>query len=305
MQLLQVLHLSDLHIQRKKSFVRSVGPKCDQTALQAIAEIAYRDRDRFDAILISGDIADLGWEYDLRHAIDFFDLIPEPRFHKPWLSSNGEPTLKAFGKPIIIVPGNHDRYINITGIPKGIVFDEKFSSYWNAGYGGIQPYFLPDKQSPILAIICGDFTLEKIEDSSLKKGGHWGQGKIYETRLMQLIQITKKVTSSHIAVIWMIHFAPDFPNLRENLQLLDADKLIKAAAKAGVRHIFCGHTHQSDCYKPESSEKVNIHCAGTSTVTYSNALTSIHIRNIKIDRDHIIEIKSVEYIYNKKDGIFL
>ena len=214
---LRVLHLSDLHITRKDRFIRRLArrPAAQPEILKALAESIYDNRNEIDGIIISGDLADIGWHHDLNPALDFIDSPGNSYSDQPWLNSHRLPTLQSCGKPIIIVPGNHDRFVNYSGKP-GSEFDIFFSSFWTTGLGGVQEYFLPDSARPLLAIICADFSLERVIDCSVLRG-HWGQGKVYQNRLIKLTEKTNLINSLHpsIAVIWVIHFAPKFENYHD------------------------------------------------------------------------------------------
>lgn len=276
MSILRVLHLSDLHLSGNlKTYYRSIDKNSgylsvyNTHALKALADFVYDWQDRLEAILISGDIAVTGINSDLKRAIQFF-------------TSSTEPTLQNCAKPIIIVPGNHDRYDQyskspklalsaLLGQPGGKLFDKYFSSYWGAGKSGIHFHKLPSKASPMLIVICSDFSLEKSSDSTVRFG-HYGQGKVYEERLQNLVKCTEDMVKNHpsSAIIWVVHFAPKFEDhydLSIRMRLLDSEKLIKEAEKAGVKYIFCGHTHNNKAYQ---IGKLQIHCAGTSTCVRRN-----------------------------------
>lgn len=313
----RVLHLSDLHLSginsgRYRTFIRPTKLLSiyNDRALEAIAEFVYMLRGELDAILISGDIAATGAESDLGRAIEFFNTPANSFSERPWLNYKRKPTIQTYTKPIIILPGNHDRYRNISGWP-GNLFYSYFSSYWTVGVGGIQRCLLPNNELPVLAIICSDFSLDKIKHSSMRwKGGHWGQGKVYRNRLNELIEQTKRVANSHpsCAIIWMLHFAPKFEDhhsLMEQMKLIDSDLLTEEAEKTGVRYIFCGHTHLNRKYRIRDSNGIWILCAGTSTCIGSNNETTIHLRDIEIEDGKVVQIRSRDFIYNPEQQTFL
>jgi len=311
MPILRVLHLSDLHLSGKlKTYYRSIDKNSgylsvyNTRALKALAAFVYNWQDRLEAILISGDIAVTGIDSDLKRALQFF-------------CSSTEPTLQNFTKPIIIVPGNHDRYDQyskssklalsaLLGQPGGKLFDKYFSSYWGAGKSGVQFYKLPSEDSPILTVICSDFSLEKSSDSTVRFG-HYGQGKVYQEKLQNLVRCTENMVKNHSssAIIWMVHFAPKFEDhydLGIRMRLLDSEKLIKEAEKAGVKYIFCGHTHNHREYQ---IGKLQIHCAGTSTCVRNNNDTTIHLRYIDIQNGKVVKIRSRKFTYDPNEQSFL
>lgn len=332
MPTLRILHLSDLHIANNRTFYRMIGKVTNllsvhnADALETLAEIVYSWRNDIDAILISGDIATTGAVVDLNRAIDFFNTPPNVSFF-PWLNYKREPTIQAFNKPIIIVPGNHDRFLNISGWP-GKLFYKYFHSYWEEGPGGIQSYFLPDKTNPILAVISSDFSLNNISHASFPLG-HLGQGRVYKKRLKKLIKKTREIYNVYpsCAIIWMIHFAPKLeyslkfknyqnnrlPNISkrllkviktEGLQLIGDDNLIKMAKKVKIKYIFCGHTHINDYYLVGKNKNICIHCAGTSTCLSTNHKTTIHLKEIIIKNAEVIKIKTRNLWWDSDDQTF-
>lgn len=312
MSKLRILHLSDLHLaenravyERIRNHTDNLLSVCDPDALEVVAQIVHEWSNKLDAILISGDIVVAGTDRNLNRSIDFFET--PPALEEPWLNSKRKPTLKAFTKPIIIVPGNHDRFSNILGWP-GKLFYNYYSSYWTVGIGGIQSHFLPDKRSPTLAIICGDFSLDNISDCS-SLGGHWGQGKIYENRLQKLIQETKMVVTSYpaCAIMWMIHFAPKYEDhfrLEVQMQLLNSEDLIEEAEKFGVGYILCGHTHLHRDYLIGKDQKIRIHCAGTSTCVDLGYDTTIHLLDIEIENGRIVNFNPKSLAYDPDQQTF-
>jgi 3',5'-cyclic AMP phosphodiesterase CpdA len=262
----------------------------DRDAFSALAEIVSEWRDNLDAILVSGDISATGCNKDLSHSRD--STTPyQFRINEPWVSHKRIPTLQPneFNKPIILVPGNHDRYANVSGWP-GKRFDAYFSSFWKAGVGGVQASFLPDEKAPVLAIICADFSLEKPWHSSrFRAGGHWGQGKVYSDRLDSLVRETRRVSESFsgCAIVWMIHFAPKFEDHKDfddTLLLLRSDSLIQEAERYRIRYIFCGHTHEHADYPPSGSHTITVHCAGSSACLEPNRQTSMHLRFVEVEK---------------------
>ena len=314
MSTIYLLHLSDLHLAGIfRAFYKRLGHLSlsvyDPDALTAVSEIMYNWRNFIDGILISGDIATTGSNNDLQSALDIFSTPDNFIPGQNWLSDKRKPTLKpeGFNKPIILVPGNHDRYANLSGFP-GKKYYQYFYSYWPVGIGGVQSCFLPNEKVPILAIVCADFSLNDIGDCSCF-GGHFGQGRVYKDRLQKLVQETQRIAKSYpeCGIIWMLHFAPKFEkkrHLRDQLILLDSDDLIEAAEKLGVNYFFCGHTHQYLDYSATVHGSVKIHCAGTSTCLENDLKTTIHLRLIVIENGKVIQVKSKTYCYDPKRQVF-
>ncbi|WP_449244004.1 metallophosphoesterase family protein [Desulfobacca acetoxidans] len=305
------MHLSDLHLAGKYRTLYELYGKLNiplsvynPDALSAVSEIIYNWREEIDGILISGDIATTGSYHDLEHARELLF-----RSTHGWLSNKKTSTPAPNGliKPIILVPGNHDRYASLAGFP-GKKFYTLFSSYWAAGIGGVQTFFLPDAGLPILSIVSVDFSLENIRDSSCRFG-HYGQGKVYVDRLQNLVKETERITRSYhdCGVVWMVHFAPEFERhhqLDPRMVLIDSNDLIEAAEEVGVKYIFCGHTHRYADYLAKTDGRVQIHCAGTSLCVEDDQDTTIHLRIIELDGSNVVKVMSLPYRYDPDRLIF-
>jgi|SRR6185295_2972422 len=276
---LNLLHLSDLHICDKDTdYLQSIhgiaryvcgGPalQTEYSRLRKAIESLARDT---DWLIITGDITHTGRIADLGEAIGFMEGVEGDLSRE---NAGGKGSLA-------LIPGNHDRYRNKGPDPGNVgPFESRFGKYWDVGQG-IQFRVLSEE----LRIQAGfvDFSLRKSDAVNLPKvqdwgrqrpsAGElkrwlslWGQGCVYEDLLKQL----KDETAAHIAagwkVIWVIHFAP-FPRLLNKvgqwkLQLRNEERLVSSAKELGVRHIFCGHTHEQDHY---SCNGVEVFCAGPS-----------------------------------------
>jgi DNA repair exonuclease SbcCD nuclease subunit len=309
---LRILHISDLHLAGWCSFIYEIAGGAghflsvyDRDALEAITQFIYEHRDEIDGIIITGDIAATGTQSDLTRAADFFTTPTNPASELPWLNSYQEPTLQIFkNKPIIIVPGNHDRFSDLLAWP-GNLFYHYFSEYWNVGPGGINAFFLPTKSVPILSIVCADFSLEKTTDSSLLLG-RFGQGRVYSDRMNNLVKETENIRLEYpdCAIAWMLHFAPDCDTyqIAELKKLINSSELIEKAESGGVKYIFCGHTHQHADYST-TNQAVTVHCAASSTVRPDEG-AAIHLREIVIENAEIVAIRSLDFPWNRDQQNF-
>jgi len=308
MSCITILHLSDFHFAKhryRRKFARS--PVYNHYIYERLARFSYGFRKSIDAILISGDIADIGNDTNLALGVELIGSQGATSPRSRWLNSYNNPTLQASGKPIIVVPGNHDRFERRYG-DLGNLFYDYFSSFWNAGAGGVQSRLLPNKEKPKLAIICADFSLDDQNPASLK-GGQFGQGRASAGRLAALQDETENIRNSHtdIAVIWMIHFAPQYeehfpswkPLVASRSELIGSEELVKAAQDVKVRHLLCGHSHKNKIYEICGEKGLRVHCAGSSACQVSDG-TCIHIRKIYIENGQISRIKSLRISWKNK-----
>jgi hypothetical protein len=167
-----------------------------------VARVAYLRGNRLDVILVTGDLATTGDARDLRPAHEFVDAAPVSGRRAPWLTAAGKPTLQAAGAPIVLLPGNHDRYQGLTKNAGGTQFDAFFANYWKTSSRGQLPAS-PSVQTLVvlqggtgekLAIVAADFTLATNADADASRGGwfaYLGQSKAYQV----IVDALKKETA--------------------------------------------------------------------------------------------------------------
>ena len=289
----RLLNLSDLHLRDPDNPDRFCY--CDERVFEQVACIACLWKDDLDAILVSGDLADSGSFKDLESATGL--VLGPPGYPDPWMNGR-RPTLQGAGKPIVIVPGNHDRYdrpkpgsVGHTG------FDTAFKSLWTEGLGGVQCHFLPDHRSPELSIICADLSLTSRTHARGSLLAYWGQGMAYPDRLDILEAKTKTVLDGSIPVLWMVHFSPHVSHDQGDLQLLNSSALLQRARSTGVKHIICGHLHEKKPpYRSPVEPAVEIFCAASSCCEPRDDCM-IHVLTITVEgRDMEVVRSDYEYI---------
>lgn len=305
-----ILHLSDLHIAPNSEAIRlyschhdlaarlyeklPFSSRFDPSILESILNHANYWVKSLDAILITGDLSSKGRQDDLEKTVDFIQK------------------LEKLGKPVFVLPGNHDRYNWVDLVPfspGGTLFDSFLKNHWKEGKGGVQIYSLKkSSKNTALYTICADFSLANKKDAD-SSWGFLGQGKVYEERLAVLEEKTKEITNSSYAVIWAIHFTPEDKHhmpLNENLRLLSSDILIKKAKELGVNYIFTGHTHRKGYFISQFDSDIKIHCSGTSACCDKldpKTTTSMHIRKILVENKKISQILNLDLHWNGSNFI--
>ncbi|MBF0555669.1 MAG: metallophosphoesterase, partial [Nitrospirae bacterium] len=223
---LRLLHISDLHLQAtddrniitkiftmykdnglRDEIFNYFSKPFDENTLEALAKLAYDLRSYYDVILISGDTAHTASVKNLASARRFIDNpYSNAGSDNTFLNDWGEPTLSSCGKPIIIVPGNHDRFESPNYLPghNGYPqFNDVFHDYWHPG-NNVQGHVIYYKRSPQLAVICVDFSLKSPDHSKGLGGSWWGQGKVYEDELNLLKSETYRIRREYRCdVLWM------------------------------------------------------------------------------------------------------
>lgn len=233
-----------------------------------------------DAVVVTGDIATTGDENDLRLAHDFFAGAIPPE----WNPLGSLPSL--VGDPsnvLVCLPGNHDRYKGRFLIPGSTNFERRFGELWDFGRDTAYTVDLDcprvrvcalQQGDAVLFICMADFSLfDKAE--SVGFGGWIGQGRVAQKTLDDLVQTTKIVTrhakaaQRTTAVLWAIHFPPEYPELQQGLELIDSGLLIQGARSCDVSAILAGHTHEALQYDiaVQDGPQLRVVCCGSSAGT--------------------------------------
>jgi len=315
------LHVSDLHISVTP---RKVGvgdvllgalkgltqisrvSSQDPDLLEAVAALAYNRRNVIDAIIITGDLATTGNRDDLDEAFNFVDGSVGGRV--PWLDSRNKPTLQGARRPIVLIPGNHDRFKGLWCKPGGDEFDKVFKKYWSVGQSAQILCLLP-ANSPELVIIGADFTL-RHKTHAQGRGGMWGQGKVYpKGPLKKLAHLTNTIRSANpdVGIIWSVHFPPDFPEGERALKLIDEEELIKAATSCGVTVLLTGHTHNPKRFvtPPLKYNNLEVLCAGTATQLTAPVGHVAHLVEIEVGTKGVLKVQRQDLWWNDNHLSFI
>ena len=312
MERFRLLHMSDLHIGEGSFFAERGENRIRQAKyglrdlffkpaslprLLAVARFAYSERNRIEALLISGDLATRGTERALQAALAFVDSPPA----NYWKNADQIPTLRSAGRPIHLLPGNHDRFDEIGGAGTPL-FDRVFKDYWTAGQGCAYVE-LERKSGESLVLVFCDLTLSRNGASSFVTA--WGQGKAYYDRVKDLVDCTARLrTKKPLAgIVWVLHFAPGFEGISHLLRLLDDEELIRAAEaeQSPVRYIFCGHTHLQRFYPVGSRKAVQVHCAGSAAQRCSHP-NSLHLVDLEVTAGTVTKFDHRSVIFDPAEG---
>ncbi len=236
-------------------------------ALDSLVKFAESQSD-LRAVILSGDIATTGFDYDLLKAKEFLDGPKAGTFA-------ASQSLSHIGIPVWILPGNHDRY-TYTGqewffSPGGTLFDQILSNHWSGKVRTYPP--LRDVNDGFSVLVLGaDFGLQDSSHSTrLRRFNKLAQGKVYDKVLTTLESETISLQDRERSdfprheqvILWAVHFPPLFKGLSVAKSLLEASDLVDKAKERGVQAILAGHTHYFRDYF--AAPDVRVLCAGTAT----------------------------------------
>jgi 3',5'-cyclic AMP phosphodiesterase CpdA len=320
MDTFRLLHISDLHLAVRPYMVgfpdwkylpqfpagsRVLGPSShDPDLTEAAARWLYRHANRFDAVLVTGDLATTGHAADLGVAHNYL-FAPAAA---GYLSQAHAPTLQAGGVPLCHLPGNHDRFDGLYMGPGSRQFDTAFGqSGWSAGQGAQTLIVLQGAAGEKLAVLGADFCLASYWDS---KGvwGYLGQGKVYPNVLQSLRRTTLQELQAHgpqVGIVWVIHFPPAFAGIDPDLALLDEPQVLAAARQLGVEHLFCGHTHEAREYTAPGQPAVQIHCAGTTAQYITQHGNVMHETELDVSAGVVTAVRRTNVWWDQRAGAFV
>jgi 3',5'-cyclic AMP phosphodiesterase CpdA len=310
----RLLHASDLHFARvphqigiPEVFHGFGGGKWAPVSSQsnsraeALADFVHANSQGPDVIVISGDLAATGDPADLRAARRY---LTAPAVDDCF-SAQHQPTLQAAGKPVVLIPGNHDRFRRFH-FPGGTNFDRAFGDFWGARQG-VQCLWVKQRGEVTLALVGVDFTLRA---SDLGGGFHagflvgfLGQGRVYRHRLRALRQVTHSVRRQYpgCAVVWVMHFEPETRS--PLLALLDDYLLANLLTREPVAAILCGHSHRSNASKQWMSTPVFV--CGTTTQHRSRSGNSFFVLDFTLQPGYPTTIACREYRYDARQARFV
>jgi hypothetical protein len=245
--------------------------------ISGVAQFCFDRRHVSDGILITGDLATTGLATDIRVANAF---ISEPA-RSGYVTERQSPTLHPSNLPILIIPGNHDKYIDNQGTPNGRTFELTFPQYLRNCWDGVG-HWVRKKNDTTIGLISADFCLLERGDALDKVAGVYGQGRVYEHILDELKRRTLNLRARYrgIYLIWIIHFAPF--DCGYGLQLIDFDEIISSARLLNIVATLCGHTHRAAKHQIDNHI---IYCAGSAGCVDSEDDSRVHVIQIDIDKE--------------------
>lgn len=252
---------------RPGSFRSFLPATYDDVPLGAAQDFLRRFNDDIELLVVLGDLAATGM---------YEDLLVAQRVVLGAGARPGEICLAGVCQSKWLLPGNHDRYIDINGEPGSNLFEAIFNSVYR-----------PTKRVNVacfanvsVAFISADFSLPF--GKYLGDTRRWGRGLVDKETLDELVVQTANLKEKNpdVCIVWTVHFSPahDVPDL---LMLEGRQELLSAARNLDVDFILCGHTHNSACYSTGS--KPTIVCAGTVSEVDAEGRHFLHVGELHRD----------------------
>jgi DNA repair exonuclease SbcCD nuclease subunit len=323
MSIIKILHVSDLHISKypflKQFNRRSPGNFYDAVRhgtyaashgtdkLRALVNLVYRLREELRAVLITGDIATTGLDYDLLLALAFVEGTPDAHDSR---TSDSFPTISGAGIPVFLLPGNHDRYKSFLKrlgyAAGGRLFHHLFHRHWDDDVR-VCPIVNSDLA---VGIVAADLSLRSWRDAEGPNYlvNQYSQGKVYPDILEKCVRETAAFREQHreipnVFVIWAVHF-PAIPGQEETyMKLQDRGDLIATADRNRVSLLLSGHTHDPFEFK---SPRHAFRALGTGSATQSDSPEGNYCQVISIENSaggYLVE--TIHYEYNLVKGEFV
>lgn len=219
----------------------------------------------FDLIVVSGDVGTTGRILDQKAAYGrLFTRTP---------SSMEALADLDLGIPILVMPGNHDRYGGrpVFAPSFSAEFDKVFGNEWRVCQSA-QLMDVRQLENGRHVIIAGaDFSIPANDPRSCQRWPICGNGLASQQVVSDLEDLTRhaQLRFPDSVVIWCVHFPPETgPHLPSSMQgtpsgleLIDGDVLMQAAGRLDVYAVLCGHYHKSCNYLSPHGPRVMI--AGT------------------------------------------
>ncbi len=311
-------HISDLHlsIQANQQSIKDIFSwyQCkknndtkkygrfttyERVKLEALCRFIYLNKDKFDFILITGDISSSASEDDLNSALS---IIKPGEKSKLWIKDTPNFYDNSFylaHKPIILLPGNHDRidYDGLTSFKYSDKFDEIFKYFWvpstPSNKISAKSIFVPTINETI-NLLTIDFSLNEGRFKNI----NIGEGYVEEDIINELDRILKFYEDNKIFYIIALHYPPKSENVSTYLKLNNEEKFINLLNKYKVPFIFSGHSHIEE-HNLIPNTSIRNYCSDSSTSFCENS--NINIFKIDFELNKIIDKKTFKWSSLKRN----
>lgn len=259
---IRVVHLSDLHLladTRGRGLIDTglhralprlelerLGKRRRYQHARAILERTALEVDALspDLVLVSGDLTALALEEEFHAA---HDVLRD---------------LSANRRPVIVVPGNSDRYA--PGGPTSRMFEEHFVDLVRSDL----PQYADASGYPFVKLVGNDVAVVGLDSTRVPSGIGYLFGRLGDDQLDRLNAVLGDAKLVGRAIAVMVHHAPVDAQGRRNPfsgGLLDGARLLEITA-GRCASVFCGHVHGR--YRVNAApQRPEVICGGSATQT--------------------------------------
>ena len=226
-----------------------------------------------DALIVTGDIARTGSTDDLQIASEMVygpaESIAVGFSIDNGLSNNLRVTLNIAGEipgnaKVVLIPGNHDRYTNSTGLQLNQKFHEYFDQY--AINRLPEAFWLKEiANQRKVVVVAFDSCLESGAWAMASEAiGDWYSRGCVTNQIAPLTRLTSELRRQGCVVIWATHHTPH-PSLNSAPKFeLDGQRLLLAAAKEhSIPLVLGGHHHTESLFIDPSAPHQGVYSAPT------------------------------------------
>lgn len=214
-----------------------------------------------DGLICTGDVARTGQLKDMRRAAELVlskasgsaDFVSLPYLGQRDGVFNGAYLgLSSMSvDQVALLPGNHDRYLDETGMLGAKTFEEHFGTHWPGNR--VVTRYIEKSGHRRVAIICFESNLEFVGQVQpawmLKRYGMLAQGTV-EPILNQLKLATKECQALGDLVLWATHHPPvPLANSSHFYTLHGQQQLLDLAEELNVPLILGGHHHKPQAHR--------------------------------------------------------
>jgi 3',5'-cyclic AMP phosphodiesterase CpdA len=275
---------------------------CPELA-EFLAKKIFQIRNEVDLLLISGDIGTTGLPEDLRLGVNYVNNPPAHHY----FGADGTATIRSTAFPILLMPGNHDRFQNYKAEPNCRTFDLLFQDHWARSDPQISTAILNRPDTEPLAVLAADFALRAEGDAAFPtRWMRYGQGYAYEDVLEKMVKKTSELRTrfSGIGIVWAIHFPPtnECRGFCGYQELRYHSRVVEAAGSSGVKLILAGHIHEK---KEIRLGDLDIICAGSGCGFGEKHGNWLHDLEVEVVNGVARISKKIDYKWEEENGNFV
>ncbi len=277
-QPLRILHFSDIHVSAfvgkmrwdkwfskrgigALNLLRGRAKYFDDVNQKVEALIRFKEAEKIDLVINTGDYTALGLEHELQEA----RRLVAPLMNPP--------------QRYVTVPGNHDIYVHES--KSHYRFSEQFCSVLQNDL----PEYCRGGHFPLVRLVGDDVAVVAINSAKPNPWPWRSDGHIPTVQLEALDTLLDDERLKQRVVFVMTHYAPRLANGQPDKKLHglhNADAFLNICSKIDKGAILFGHIHRT--YRVDIPElSIPLYCAGSATMKGREGAWVYEVSNGKIE----------------------